>query len=301
LSTAQDRTVRLWDLRGGSQHSMGRIELQCPTRYGNCPVSVEWDNKNTNNIVVVERDDRIHIYDSRKISSRNTTNNTNNDTNNSNNAALKTIDLKPNIVEGCQISPNANYLLATTTPRGEGGMGQLRILPYDQKGNNNNNNNNKDDEATTAAIYPGHIGPIYRFCFSPDGTLLATGGADAIVGLWDTEFMVCTQTITRRNKFVRSVAFSNDSNLLANSTEEDGVDIANSRTGEYLGTLYLQATNQLGGADEISFHPKNTTVLACVRGAGCCYTDPPPGSLRVPPPVSKRLPPPVAVVKWNMV
>jgi WD40 repeat protein len=77
--------------------------------------------------------------------------------------------------------------------------------------------------------------------FSNDGKQLVTGGSDAIVGLWDcgstltlqqhghaaaAASMVCTTTITRRLKFIRSTAFSHDSQLLAIATEEDGIDVA---------------------------------------------------------------------------
>eukprot|EP00547_Thalassionema_nitzschioides_P002230 CAMPEP_0194216336 /NCGR_PEP_ID=MMETSP0156-20130528/18790_1 /TAXON_ID=33649 /ORGANISM="Thalassionema nitzschioides, Strain L26-B" /LENGTH=335 /DNA_ID=CAMNT_0038945085 /DNA_START=81 /DNA_END=1085 /DNA_ORIENTATION=+ len=254
LTTAQDRTVRLWDLRGGSQHFLGRWDLQSSPQYGSCPASVEWHG--AHHIVVTERNDCVHIYDSRKArgGSKN---------------AYKSFDLKPNIVEGCQVSPNGEYLVATTTTRGEG-MGEVRIWTLDS------------ETVEDAYVYPGHTGPIYQFCFSPDGTLLATGGSDAIVGIWDTQHMVCTQTITRRTKFVRSVSFSHDSQLLANSTEEDGIDIAG-RSGEWLGTVYLQP-NKRGGAEEICFHPKEVCLLACARD-----TDSHSGAMP---------PSPVTVVKW---
>ena len=132
-----------------------------------------------------------------------------------------------------------------------------------------------------AAVFVGHTGPIYALRFAPNGRMLATGGADALVGLWDVPSMVCKTTIGRRTKFVRSVAYSHDSKIVACCSEEEGVDLADGETGERLGTVKLLPKNSGGGtsrdrfgrsddiafhgSDEIAFHPKGY-VLACARG-----------------------------------
>jgi len=143
---------------------------------------------------------------------------------------------------------------------------QIQIQPHKQK----------------QYVYPAHTGPIYSFCFSPNGRKLATGGGDAVVGLWDVDTMVCSSTITRCNRFVRSVSFSYDSKIIATSTEENSIDLANSETGTFVGKVSMtdnntnnnnksSSNNRLGandrnapGADEIAFHPK-THLLACAR------------------------------------
>jgi WD40 repeat protein len=217
----------------------GRYDLVAPSQFGTCPASVAWTA--SGNIVVAERNDTVYVYDARKPSTG------------KKNAALKSFDLKPNLVEGCQVSPNDEYLVASTTVRGES-MGELRIWGC------------SDETADNAITYAGHTGPIYQFCFSPDGSRLATGGSDAIVGLWDVEEMVCTHTITRRTKFIRSVSFSPDSQYVASSTEEDGIDIASADDGEWVGTIRFGVRGGSGGgADEICFHPKRNNILACAR------------------------------------
>jgi WD40 repeat protein len=220
---------------------------------------VEWDRNGM--LIVAERDNTIHLYDSRKGQQRS--------------SKLKSIDLQPHVVDGCQASPSGDYYVATTSARGEG-MGELRIWSVN------------DDDAENAFVYPAHTGPIYQFCFSPDSTRLATGGSDTLVGLWDTETMVCTGTISRRTKFIRSVAFSPDSLLLASSTEEDGIDIADAASGEWLGTIPLMTNRPrgTGGADEVCFYPKRPYLLACARGSDF--------------PMGVN-PPPVTIAKWNMV
>merc|ERR1711865_178541 len=125
----------------------------------------------------------------------------------------------------------------------------------------NNDPNNSYNK--TKFVYPAHTGPIYSLCFSRDGQRLATGGGDALVGLWDVNSMVCTSTITRCNRFVRSVSFTFDSHIIATSNR-----------GEFVGKVSLaegRSNNRGGrnernspGADEITFHPR-AHLLACAR------------------------------------
>lgn len=236
-------------------------DLVAPPRFGTCPIAVEW-SPTGNSVVVTERNDTIHIYDPRKLGGRG----------NKAGAPLKSLDMKPNRMECCQVSPNGDYLIASTTVRGEG-MGELRMWRYDDAAPHNN-----------CFVYPGHTGPIYQFAFSPDGSRMATGGSDAIVGLWDTKDMVCTHTITRRTKFLRSVSFSHDSQYVASSTEEDGIDIASADDASWVGTIQF-GRRGAGGADEVAYHPKKPHILACARGNADFGPNPPA----------------VTLAKWTMV
>lgn len=252
-TAAQDRTVRLWDLRGGNLRSAGRIDLISTSRYL-CPASVEWAPKGSL-LAVTERDSNtVHIYDTRKLQFSVKGGRASSAT------PLHSIPLKPSVVESCIFSPSGKYLVAATTLQGEG-MGELRIFDWEKEKKSTDNH----------VVYPAHTGPVYAHTFSRDGTRLATGGSDALVGLWDVATMVCTKTVTRHTKFIRSVAFSHDSKLVASGSEADGIDLADANTADLVGKVGR------GGADEVAFHPK-AHLLAWARGdfKGSISNPPPP-------------------------
>ena len=89
---------------------------------------------------------------------------------------------------------------------------------------------------------PAHAGPIYAMAYNKETNILATGGADASVGLWNWESLACTKSLTRRIKFIRGLSFSSDARFLATSSEEGTIDIAEASTGKLIGLVDLGAT-----------------------------------------------------------
>jgi WD40 repeat protein len=269
-TAAADCTVRLWDVRAATQRAVGQI----PVQHGQAVAAVEWCPASSSPLLAVtERNGTVYVYDTRKLSAaaaptaaaargRDKS------------SALCTFNMAPWIAETCIFSPDGDYLVAGGTVRGEG-TGELRIWPWKTATSTSTSATDTaggaGQEPAGMVSYPAHAGPIYSMQFSHDGKQLVTGGSDAIVGLWDCgsasqqhASMVCTTTITRRLKFIRSTAFSHDSQLLAIATEEDGIDVADASSGALVGTVNLGHRPRSGGAEQVAWHPKEY-VLACAR------------------------------------
>jgi THO complex subunit 3 len=252
-TAAADTSVRLWDVRGATQRAVGQINVQ----HGQAALAVEWSPAVSSHILAVtERNGTVYIYDTRKLSpAANATTTT--QRSNNNNSALCTYKLSPYIAETCIFSPSGQHLVAGCSKRGQG-VAELRIWPWKE------NDKNAAAAVEQAASYPAHTGPIYSMQFSPNGKHLVTGGSDAIVGLFDTTTMCCEKTFTKRLKFIRSTVFSHDSQLLAIGTEEDGIEIADVKTGLSVGSVSMGHRPRSGGAEEIAWHPKEY-IVACAR------------------------------------
>merc|ERR1719162_2926426 len=84
-------------------------------------------------------------------------------------------------------------------------MGIIQICPWGVGGEVEESGMNDGHESLEPkyklSTFVGHTGPIYSISFSPDGKFLATGGNDALVGLWDVKSMTCQATISSRTKF----------------------------------------------------------------------------------------------------
>ena len=254
LATASgnDSAVKLWDVRSSAAKASGTIDLTGSNSSNGSNVDISWSPIEQNLLVVTEKNGAVHVVDTRKLENSNKT--PTSASAKKRPAFQKSFFLKPKIIDACLFSPSGDHLVAATSA---GGYGELTVWNW-----------TSETSETSNYVYPAHTGPIYSACFSPNGQTLATGGGDALVGLWDVNTMVCASTMTRCDRFVRSVSFSFDSQILATSTEEATLDLANPHDGSLVGSVSMSSSSRRDrnapGADEIAFHPK-AHLLACAR------------------------------------
>jgi WD40 repeat protein/class 3 adenylate cyclase/GTPase SAR1 family protein len=106
---------------------------------------------------------------------------------------------------------------------------------------------------------------VYSLAFDATGTVLATTGRDSTVTLWDIRKCKLIRTLEGHTRPVGSVAFSNDSGLLASQSYEmiNSVRLWSVETGDCVATI---PEGGIGGRDEVfglAFHPR-TPLLATV-------------------------------------
>ena len=80
-------------------------------------------------------------------------------------------------------------------------------------------------------LFIGHRSSIESVCFSPDGSLLASGSLDRNLCLWNAISGKHLQTFTGHTGVVFSVSFSSDGSMLASGGGDDTVRLWDAATG----------------------------------------------------------------------
>ncbi len=73
--------------------------------------------------------------------------------------------------------------------------------------------------------------------FSPAGPLIASGGDDQTIRLWDANTRQCRHILSKATRLVRAVAFCPKGQLLAGSNQGEAVHLWDVQTGQWVDSL----------------------------------------------------------------
>src|SRR5260370_20765563 len=82
-----------------------------------------------------------------------------------------------------------------------------------------------------SAIYRGHVGSALNVAWSPDGTMVASGGRDSSVQVWNTQNGKRLLVYLGHSNEVLGIAWSPDGRRIASASRDSTVQVWDARTG----------------------------------------------------------------------
>lgn len=151
----------------------------------------------------------------------------------------------PGKVNSIQFSPDSKSILAATGVTGLYGLAIQWDLNTKQKLNE----------------LKGHRDVLYAATFSPDGKMIATGGYDRKINLWNSSDGKTIRELNGHNGAIYDLHFHAAGKVLASASGDQTVKLWNVENGERLDTLGQPLKEQF----VTSFHPTSDLILAAGR------------------------------------
>ncbi|CAD8178221.1 unnamed protein product [Paramecium octaurelia] len=121
----------------------------------------------------------------------------------------------------------------------------------------------------TKSKLEGHQSAIYSVCFSPDGTLLASGSRDNSIWLWDIQTGLQKIRLEGHSDQVQSVSFSLDGTILVSGSADCSIRLWDVKTGDQKSKLDGHSNYVCA----ICFSPDCATLASCSDDNTICFWD----------------------------
>ncbi len=112
--------------------------------------------------------------------------------------------------------------------------------------------------STVARQLLGHTEQVYTVAFSPDGRLLASGGVDRVIYLWEVATGKALHILDGHQATVKAVAFSPDGTVIASGSADRTVRLWSLATTENIRVLNGH-TDEVGS---VAFSPDGDTIVS---------------------------------------
>ena len=104
---------------------------------------------------------------------------------------------------------------------------------------------------TPLTLLECHTAACYCIAMDPLDRYFATGGADALVCLWNLHEMACIRTFSNLESKLSQISFSHDGAFIATASKDEKVGIFNVESGELVHEIKCKAS-----AHTVAWNPK---------------------------------------------